>query len=252
MILTCPNCETQFSVPDQAIGPSGRKVRCSKCTHVWHVAGESEIVVGERIDQVDGDPGTGDPAAGELEENSGPDHGFDIEDPLPEGDAISRVVRDLADDKDDGGDRGRRQRTWLGWLFLAAIVAAVATTLVVYEERIVRIWPPAYKLYETVDDWLEEEIFGLDIANVTSERSIQAGRNVLVIKGEVVNISKQVKDVPRLKVSLLSDEGGEIYYWTVTVAQERLEPGQRVAFTTQLPNPPETAASLKVTFQPAR
>ncbi|PCI01364.1 MAG: hypothetical protein COB76_01515 [Alphaproteobacteria bacterium] len=36
MILTCPQCETKFSVPDNAITAEGRKVRCAKCKHEWH------------------------------------------------------------------------------------------------------------------------------------------------------------------------------------------------------------------------
>lgn len=35
MILTCPNCSTQFSVPDTALGAQGRKVKCSRCAHTW-------------------------------------------------------------------------------------------------------------------------------------------------------------------------------------------------------------------------
>ena len=36
MELACPNCETRFVVAENAIGPNGRKVRCSNCGHVWH------------------------------------------------------------------------------------------------------------------------------------------------------------------------------------------------------------------------
>lgn len=35
MILTCPNCGTSFSVPDGAIPPEGRRVRCANCDHRW-------------------------------------------------------------------------------------------------------------------------------------------------------------------------------------------------------------------------
>lgn len=34
MIITCPNCATQFEIPDEAYRP-GRKARCSKCGHVF-------------------------------------------------------------------------------------------------------------------------------------------------------------------------------------------------------------------------
>jgi predicted Zn finger-like uncharacterized protein len=36
MILTCPNCGTQYVVKDSAIPPQGRQVRCASCKHSWH------------------------------------------------------------------------------------------------------------------------------------------------------------------------------------------------------------------------
>lgn len=35
MDITCPNCATLFAVPDGAIGPNGRKLKCSQCGHLW-------------------------------------------------------------------------------------------------------------------------------------------------------------------------------------------------------------------------
>lgn len=40
MDINCPNCTTHFTVPDDVIGPSGRKLKCSQCGHVWrHMPG---------------------------------------------------------------------------------------------------------------------------------------------------------------------------------------------------------------------
>ena len=42
MILTCPNCGTQYVVKDGAIPPQGRQVRCASCKHSWHQDPEPE------------------------------------------------------------------------------------------------------------------------------------------------------------------------------------------------------------------
>jgi predicted Zn finger-like uncharacterized protein len=48
MILTCPNCDTQYVVKDGAIPPEGRQVRCAACKHSWHQNPEEGVVPATR------------------------------------------------------------------------------------------------------------------------------------------------------------------------------------------------------------
>ncbi len=35
MILVCEKCNAKYMVPDSAIGPAGRVVKCTSCSHTW-------------------------------------------------------------------------------------------------------------------------------------------------------------------------------------------------------------------------
>lgn len=36
MYIACPECNTKFAIKKEQIGENGRKVKCSKCSHIWH------------------------------------------------------------------------------------------------------------------------------------------------------------------------------------------------------------------------
>ncbi|MGX6960368.1 MAG: MJ0042-type zinc finger domain-containing protein [Rickettsia endosymbiont of Pentastiridius leporinus] len=36
MYIACPNCQTKFIVSNNQIGINGRRVKCSKCSHIWY------------------------------------------------------------------------------------------------------------------------------------------------------------------------------------------------------------------------
>ncbi|MEP7130715.1 MAG: MJ0042-type zinc finger domain-containing protein [Sphingomicrobium sp.] len=53
MILTCPNCATQYVVKDGAVPPQGRQVRCANCKHSWHQDPEPGAGLNAPADETD-------------------------------------------------------------------------------------------------------------------------------------------------------------------------------------------------------
>ena len=42
--IVCPNCQARYQLPDGAIGPDGRKVSCTSCSHKWRAHPETTSV----------------------------------------------------------------------------------------------------------------------------------------------------------------------------------------------------------------
>lgn len=45
MNISCPECNTVFTIPKELIGEFGRKVKCSKCSYIWHQTLENQIKI---------------------------------------------------------------------------------------------------------------------------------------------------------------------------------------------------------------
>jgi predicted Zn finger-like uncharacterized protein len=44
MLLSCPNCLTEYDVPDTALAGRARRLRCNRCGHQWQAASAVELV----------------------------------------------------------------------------------------------------------------------------------------------------------------------------------------------------------------
>lgn len=71
MILTCPNCGTQYVVKDGVIPPEGRQVRCAACKHSWHQGPEEADSNAPPIDEPAAQPGfSAEPTAEEVSDQT--------------------------------------------------------------------------------------------------------------------------------------------------------------------------------------
>lgn len=211
MIISCPACQTRYKVEPGQVGPAGRRVRCTGCGHVWTQRPAEDL------------PKVVDPAATE-----------------DRGAAKSSAAEGT-------GARARRGSAW-GWAALAATVALLAVVGALGRDAIIGAWPPAERLYMAIGYLAPAPGEGLVIRVTEQSRTAAEGGAVLVIRGEIDNVSGVVRDVPELRASLWSGDARELGNWTFPAAQDRLLPGERVGFVTRYENPPAATESVSVGF----
>jgi predicted Zn finger-like uncharacterized protein len=237
MILTCPSCDTRYSVDGSKFPPQGRTVRCAKCGHSWHqapeAAAEPEVVVQQAA------PGVPPP---EVAASAAPD-------PVPEPVTASptRAYAPAAIPEQPRAPLGPKLAVVAGWIGLIAVVLLIGASAVRYRQDIAVIWPQSAGVYSSLG--LKVNASGIDFQAVTYKREIEDGQTVLAVSGAIVNTGSRELPVPQTVRVMLSDAGNrELYHWTFKPNATVLKPGQSVPFTTRLSSPPAAAAHLEVRF----
>ena len=217
MIVGCPSCATRYRVEPAALGEGGRRVRCARCGHVWREAAPADspepVAAGTA------------PAAARAATAAAT---------TPPAPAAPRR-------------RGRRS-DWLAGGIAAGVVVAAVAGLVAARDEIARAWPPAARLYEAVGLAAGAAEGGLLIRDVVSERVLEGGVPILLVRGAIENPTGRSRAVPALRAALKGETGEELHRWSFTVPAEALDAGQSTTFEGRLARPPDGATGLSVRF----
>jgi hypothetical protein len=89
---------------------------------------------------------------------------------------------------------------------------------------------------------------GLDFDELAVTTEQHEGVPILVVAGDVVNITGKTLDVPHLRFAVRNAARQEIYSWTAVPPRSMLPPGDAVAFRSRLASPPPDAHDLLVRF----
>lgn len=211
MIITCPTCDTRYTLDDSKVGPQGRKVRCAKCGHMWWQTPQPD------------EPGFSLNDVTEIRRTSAP-----------------TVVR-------PGPDPSARRRAVIGWGLFAVALLALGGAGFAARAQIVRLWPPAALLYETVGLPVDRPGTGLQLQNVRSEQKVEAGAPVLIVDGQIVNVSDIVRSVPMVRLTSLGQDRQPVRSWTVEASPAQLLPGEIAVFR-DAQRDPGTVLEVMVTF----
>ena len=135
----------------------------------------------------------------------------------------------------------------IGWASFFVVLVAIATGAVFARGPIMRLWPPASKVYEMVG-LAEPAVYPLVLGNIAPSQVMDGTTPVIVVGGVISNITNEIQPVPRLRGSLLDARGREIFNWTFDPPVPQLGAGETHDFGTRVPNPPEAARGVAVTF----
>jgi len=276
MILTCPNCGTQYVVKDGAIPPQGRQVRCASCKHSWHqepdADADPEPTAVEEESLVEAtmiEPRSGPEAEERAYEEALVDEAAEPSAPTVEADALEAPaevesepvavppptaatgdydappIAEAAPDDDFSpfAEReyaeARRRSPILTILLVLIVIAAAATAFWFFA-------PPSWKAKVGL---ASASATPLQLMITHPERQpLASGNELLTITGRVINPTDQAHPVPPIHAQLKTRAGKVVYSWTIQPPTPTLAPGASASFNSTEVNVPSGGDDLTISF----
>ncbi len=223
MILTCPACDTRYVVPDSAIGPTGRQVRCAACKHSWFQEPASP-----RPEPPTAAPRPVAPTVAPTPTVAAPPPDY-IGEPI--------------DQPDEVRPRRNPARMWTLAAIAAAILMLSAVAAISY-----------FGLPGIGGGQASAREGGtplrLEVTGKPERRLLESGNELLAVSGRIVNPTDAVQPVPRIRAELRDDQGRVVYSWAISAPVPELQPGQSATFNSAEVDVPRGARALNLSFQP--
>jgi predicted Zn finger-like uncharacterized protein len=235
MILSCPSCKTRYVVPDSAIGPTGRRVRCANCRYSWvqdppaldlRTAASAEEAAAEPPvpAPVTPRPEPPPPSWARSEAEAGPE-------PEPVEEDWQPARR----------PRRNRARLW-------TIIAVVAGLLMVGAVVALQVFG--------LPEFVRKIVLPVQNANALTitgrpERSrLESGQDLLVLHGEITNTSDEPQRVPQIRAELRDAQNNIVHSWSIAPPVRDLEPRRTVRFDSAERDVPAGGRQLTLSFGP--
>lgn len=238
MILSCPACKTRYLVPDTAIGPTGRQVRCASCKHSWF----EEPPAYEMAEKV---PASVEASATPAAARTAPPP------PIPPAPETVRSFSDEPPVPDHGQPdpfaheppfRPRRNRakmlTWAAICFAVLALGAVLALLSLGSGGI------AARLGLTSS----EGPLVIEVTRKPDRDRMPNGNERLIVSGRIVNPTNEPQPVPDIRAELRDAQGRTVYGWMVARPVQTLPPGASANFDTAAVDFPRASQALNLSF----
>jgi len=286
MLITCPNCGTNFSIPDSALGASGRKLKCAKCDHKWFQA--PLVAVDEDGTDLDlSGPSfpAPSPAPPPAAESVRREPRFDAAPPPPLGQPDDTDLTDLDMDSppvphfggrlpperndDDLSSQtllddapqpipdvfstapsdGKKGTGFLWVLLVLLVLGALGGAGYYFQDMLVDMVPEAGDLLAQVGLRHEKPGAGLELRKAgTPERFVHNDTDVLVVRGIIANVTDRVRPVPTMKLVLMDKNKQPVQEKLSQPPVSALDPQGTASFKIMLERPDPNAVEVVVVF----
>ena len=220
IVLSCPSCTTRYRANPQAIGSSGRRVRCASCGHVWtaEVEDPADLPALQAALPIDEEPA-------EIEPEK----------------KVHTVFRERQAAKRRTMSAAVAGSAWGG---LVAACALFFLTAWIFRVDVVTLWPRASSAYAAVG--ADVNPYGFSVGTLNVERDIDHGVPLLVVEGDLHNFDRRTRTVPGLRAILRDETGQALLEWNIPLEATRVRAGRRQDFRTVVSDPPPQAVEVEV------
>lgn len=249
MQLACPDCGSRFRVPQNALGDSGRKVRCAKCKYEWFAekydlildpmdADDAEHMHAEVSAVPEPEPEPEIKSDEEIERalKEAFNHpayqaaaGEKVEEEKEQWDFTKRKKRTAAPapvvQQRQVGDLGR-YAVWV-WIANGATFALLLVMCFYAFRDTISTSIPALKSMYYSSGFADTD--GLQLTDLTLTEMKKGSKMRYGLGGKIVNKSDEEQPLPVLAISLVDKDGGTVREWSFS-QPGKIKPGAEIPF----------------------